>query len=129
MNEHASPEEQRVDALRDLVQCRRPVRDAVAVLAGYKWDSDVELVNLTRADATRVLRGYLSGALTAEEAQRWAEALEVRDDVGREQGFEDELTEFVFEMATPEVAGALTSQRAQQWLNAFGGNGAEGCRS
>ncbi len=125
MNEHASPKEQRVDALRDLVQRRRSVRDAVAVLAGYKWDSHIELVNLTRADATRVLRDYLSGALTAEEAQHWAEALEVRDDVGRERGFEDELTEFVFELATPEVAGPLTSQRAQQWLDAFGRNAAD----
>lgn len=119
MNDHATPQAQREDALRDLVQRRAPVPEAIAALARFPWDSDTELVALTRADAVRVLQDYLAGTLTAEDAQQWADALEVRDDVGREPGFADELTEFLFEMATPEVAGPLTPELATQWVQAF----------
>jgi hypothetical protein len=119
MNDHATPQVQREHALRDLVQRRAPVPKAIAALARFKWDSDSELVNLTRADAVRALQDYLSGKVTAEDVHQWADALEVRDDIGREPGFEDELTEFLFEIATPEVAGTLTPELAKQWVQTF----------
>lgn len=119
MNDHATPHAQREDALRALVELRVPVATATAALASFDWDSDRELVNVTCADAVRVLQQYLAGKLTAEDCQQWADALEVRDDVGREPGFEDELTEFLFEIATPEVAGTLTPERAQHWVQAL----------
>ena len=69
-----------------------------------------------RADALRVLRGYTNGTLSSEDVQRWAEALEGREDLGREAGFEEPLTEFLFEIATPELAGPLTPELAQHWM-------------
>lgn len=113
------PQVQREEALRDLVERRAPVPQAIAALADFSWDSDTELVNLTRADAVRVLQDYLAGKLTVQDVQYWADALEVRDDIGREAGFEDELTEFLFEMATPDVAGPLTPELATQWVQTF----------
>lgn len=106
----------RLAALRDLVELRVPIHDAMAALGRFAWDSDEELVDLTSMDAVRLLNGYLDGRLSADDCREWAEGLEVRDDVGREPGREEELNEFLFEIATPEVAGALTPQRAQQWI-------------
>jgi hypothetical protein len=113
--------ELRAEALRDLVELRTPIDDAAAVLARFGWDSEDEPVTLTRADALRVLRGYLNGRLTNEDVRRWAEALEGREDLGRETGFEKLLTEFLFELATPELAGPLTPELAQHWTAVFSG--------
>ncbi|RJQ81374.1 hypothetical protein [Amycolatopsis panacis] len=110
---------QRTGALRDLVQRRVPVPQALAALTDFAWDSDTELVTLTRADAVRSLRDHLDGTLTDRDLQSWADALEVRDDIGREPGYEDQLTEFLFEIATPEVAGPLTPERATHWIQTF----------
>lgn len=112
MNEQS---EARTVVLRGLVALTMPVAEAAAALAGFGWDSS-ELVVLTRADAARVLRRFLDGRLGADEVARWADVLEGRDDVGRENGFGDALNEFLFEMATPEVAGPLTEAVANRWL-------------
>lgn len=69
----------------------------------------------TRADALRLLRRYQRHELTAEDCQLWAEALEGRDDVGLEDGFEDMLEQFLFELATPELNKPLTARSAASW--------------
>jgi hypothetical protein len=87
----------RAEAVRDLVELRVPVERAVAELARFPWDSAVELCVLGRVDALRLLERYQRHELTVAECQRWAEALEGRDDVGLEAGFEDRLKEFLFQ--------------------------------
>lgn len=119
MNDSISTDE-RAKVLRDLIALRVPPAQASAALARFGWDSEDELVTLTRADVLRVLRDYAAGRLTAQDVTRWAEALEGRDDVGREAGYEEPLTEFLYEAATPEVAGALTPEFAQRWIALFG---------
>ena len=91
-----------------------PVPAAIAALARFPWDNDAELVTLTGADAVRTLQDYLAGKRGALDVQQWADALEGRDAIGREPGLEDELTEFLCEMATPEVAGSLTLEVAKR---------------
>lgn len=105
----------RTDALKSLVELRLPIGQAVAALTRYPWDSDEELLILTRANALRLMRGYQQGELTAAECRRWAETLEGRDDVGLENGFEDLLKEFLFQISTPELFEPLTSNLAARW--------------
>lgn len=106
----------RVEALLDLVELRRPVAESAAALAEFAWDSDRELVGLSRADARRVLGAYQERRLSADDCQRWAEALEGRDDVGLEPGYEDRLKDFLFTLATPELTEPLTPALAEHWL-------------
>lgn len=63
---------------------RRPVADVVRELSLYQWDSDVELVHLTRNDAIRVLDGYLSNRLSDDDVASWANEVEGRDDIAHE---------------------------------------------
>ena len=110
-----------MEVLRDVVELRKSIGEAAAALASFGWDSEDELVTLTCVDALRVLRGYSNGTLTGEDVQRWAEVLEGRDDLGREAGFEESLTDFLFELATPEVAGCLTPELAHRWTTTLSG--------
>lgn len=116
---------QRAEAVGDLVELRVPVEQAAAALARFPWDSDEELHVLTRADALRLLKRYKRQELTVVECQRWADALEGRDDLGLEDGFEDTLKEFLFQIATPELTEPLTPHVATRWeatLNREGGD-------
>jgi hypothetical protein len=103
----------RREILRKLVTLESPR----AELAGFAWDSE-ELVSLTRADALRVLRRYVDGTLSLVAVTRWAEAIEVRDDIGREAGFEQPLNDFLFELANPELDGPLAPER---WMKTLTG--------
>lgn len=113
---------QRRDALRDLIELRVPVEQAEAALAEFRWDSDDDLDTLTRVDATRILSRYQTGQLTATACQRWAAALEGRDDLGFEGGWEDALKELLFEIATPELAEPLTPEFAHRWQSRINSN-------
>lgn len=107
----------RAEALRDLVQLRTPVRTAADRLKSFPWDSDVHVVVLTRADARRLLDSYVRGELTASAVEAWANAVEGRDDIGFELGFEGLLKQFLFDLATPELATPLTHGTATDWLS------------
>jgi hypothetical protein len=107
----------RTRALRALVQLQGELGAAITALAPYPWDSVDELVTVTRNDLVRVLRGYLNGELTARDWERWAEALEGRDDIGFDEGSGELIKEFIFESATPEIFEPLTPQLAREWLS------------
>jgi hypothetical protein len=105
----------RVEALRNLISLNMPVEQAEAALAEFGWDSDDDLDTLTRVDATQILRRYRAGELTRADCQRWAQALEGREDLGFEDGWEDTLKELLFEIATPELSEPLTPEFANRW--------------
>lgn len=104
----------REELLRDLIGFRRPVADVRLALGGFPWDSD-ELVTLTRANATDVLDRYLDGELSAGDLEAWADALELRDDVGFERESAPELGQLVFELANPLLASPITADMARVW--------------
>jgi hypothetical protein len=104
----------REEVLLDLIRLRRPVAVAAAELRSFPWDSE-ELVTLTRADALRVVDTFLAGEMSRQDCETWADALEVRDDVGLESAFRTELRQFLFEVANPALEGRLTTETAAEW--------------
>jgi hypothetical protein len=84
----------------------------LAELGRLGWDSDVDLAVLTREHGRRLLDGFLAHEVSALVCQQWAEALEAREDIGFEAGYEDVLKRLVFELANPEITEPLTPRRA-----------------
>jgi hypothetical protein len=113
---NGADEVERTEALRDLVMQRRPVPAAVEALARFGWDYDDELVTVTSTDVARILGGYLEGRLPPEQVTAWAQAIEMRDDLGLESRNEETLKQVIFEMATPELFEALSPAGARDWL-------------
>ena len=102
-------------ALEDLLLLRRPIGEAIEAVKRFPWDSDVELVTLTRSNALRLLEAFTTGTATAMECEVWANAVEGRDDIGFEVGAEAVLKDFLFELATPEASRELTLETADDW--------------
>lgn len=102
--------------LRLLVGGAEPLEEIVANLRQFGWDSDQDLVVLTREHAGAVLDRYLRGEIDSSTVETWANAIEGREDIGYAPSSEDTLAEFVFEIANPDIAGALTPALATDWM-------------
>lgn len=105
----------RRDAVRDLVEWRVPVTESLRRLAGFPWDSDDELVQMTRGHVSSVLRRFLNGEVSAQAVEDWAEAVFMRDDIGFGEPPDEVLKEALFELSTPEL-GHSVDEIAEQWL-------------
>jgi len=113
--------DKRADALRDLIELRKPLAAAVTQVRMLPWDSDKALVVLTKRDVSRLLDMYLSGQLVASEVELWADALESRDDIAYEQDAEEVLRDMIFQLANPDITVQLEPERAAQWMRSLQG--------
>lgn len=110
------PHQDRMVALRDLLELRRSVAEAVRELSHFDSDSE-EIVTLTPAHIIDLLEKYLSGTLSEGDVEAWAEALAGRDDMGFMEGLEDLLKQALFELSTPEINEPIGSEMARRWTS------------
>jgi hypothetical protein len=107
----------RTEALRDLAELRAPVASAVARVVAFPLHADQELFQLGSEHVVAVLQRFLGGALTAREVATWAEALEMREDVG----YPSQVGEALFVLSSPEINGPLTPRLATELVTKYGG--------
>jgi hypothetical protein len=108
--------DQRVKLLHSLLDLEKPTSQIVPSLNACGWDSDRELLTLTRHEIAMVLRRYLNNQLSAKEVEEWANAIEGREDVGYESDFERLLDEAIYQLANPVLTLPLSHQVAKEWL-------------
>lgn len=107
--------DQRIEALRDLIELRASISVATSRLRSFPWDSDSALVTLTAIDLIRAIDEYLRGDLSKAEVEEWANAIEGRDDIGYQPSIGDTLKQVIFEMANPLLATEIGPAQAIRW--------------
>ncbi len=90
-----------------------PIEQLVAELKKYPWDADKEIVTLTRLHLTSVVDRYLLGELTELDLDLWSNAIESREDIGFENGYEEVLREAIHQLANPLLTVPLNIRTAQ----------------
>ena len=105
--------------LRSLLEMDRPLDEILRELAGFPWDSEEELETLRPPQVIGILRRYASGTLGAGEVEKWANAVEGRDDIGFEANHRALLQEVIFTLANPALQGALSETLAAQWIQSM----------
>ncbi|HTZ43210.1 MAG TPA: hypothetical protein VMB79_05055 [Jatrophihabitans sp.] len=103
--------------LLDLIALRVPLSEAIAAVRRLPWDSDADLVRLTRTHVTVLLMRYLAQELTAGDLEAWANAIEAREDIGAEEL----LRTFVFETANPALCEDVSNGFARRWIGRIDG--------
>lgn len=98
----------RVALLRDLVELTVPASDSQRALRGLPWDAD-ELVELGVSHVLAVLRRFSAGELDAAEVVAWADAVDLRDDIGRTTGEESVVNDVLLEISSPEIFDELAA--------------------
>ena len=106
------PHERR-DLLNQLVQRLCPVSETITKLSAFEFDSD-PIVIISKEDVISALTSYLEGRMTAKDVEEWANAIEVRDDLGYPSSHGEAVKEVIYDLANPLLAGTLTASEAQR---------------
>jgi hypothetical protein len=112
----SNPSLDRRRILRSLVELDGPLVTVLRDLSGLPWDSDAELVTLRPVHLVDILDRFKSGALSAEDVEGWANAIEAREDIRLEAENRGTLKEAIYDLANPTLQGSLTTEVAQRWL-------------
>lgn len=103
----------------ELVTLSRPLEDILRDLARHPGDPDAELVTIARDNVVSVLERYLASEIDAATIEDWADAIELRDDVGLPED-DQLLADLLFELANPPTQ-PLTPARAERMIALFRG--------
>jgi hypothetical protein len=81
----------------------------------------VELTVLRRRSIVARLREYLEGKMSAIELEVWANAIEVREGIGREPGQEALISEFILSTSNPSLSDGISRSYVEHWIERFDG--------
>jgi len=96
--------------LTHLIEATIPTQIAEEKLKKFGWDANAAKAVLTRMNITHVLSLYLEGKMTGTQLESWANAIEGRDDIGFEAGYESVLSEAIHQLANPLLTLAITTE-------------------
>jgi hypothetical protein len=99
--------------LNKLINMESPVEVIASELNKFPWDCEDELVTLTRENIHNALKNFHEGKVNQYEIENWADAIENREDIGREEFYSDVLNEILYELANPLLTEKLTKPRAE----------------
>jgi hypothetical protein len=108
----------RRQALVDLVDLRKPIDQAIRSLSIYQWGTAPEVV-LGARQIILMLERFVARDVDAHDLERWANAIEGRDDVEYDPRCHSDVANFLFEASTQEVNGTFTADRASEWIRRF----------
>lgn len=102
--------------LQKLIKLDGSLETILPLLRLFDWDSDHSLVILQRKDIIVILQKYLENKLTAPDVEKWANAIEGRDDVGYEDGYTPIILSAINQLANPILTRELNAQAANELI-------------
>ena len=103
-----------IGILLDLVHFKNNIDTLRNMLSQIGFDSETELVSMSRDDIVKILQRSLDKKISFLELEEWANLIECREDIG----FEDKKTqEMVFKLANPYLYGKLDEKQVLSYLN------------
>jgi len=106
----------RQQALKNLIACDQTVQKLVDDLRVFGWDSDRALIILTRADMALILNRYSKNTLDGGELEAWANAIEGREDIDYEPGYEAPISEIIHQLANPLLTQPISPLTVERLL-------------
>ena len=112
----------RKELLEKLINFTTPADILQPLLNTYNWDSDQELVTLSRHHVVNVLNAFLQGNVSAMVVEDWANTIEGREDIGMEEDYDRTIQDVIFELANPLLTQTLDKSCAQIWIDRLQAN-------
>ena len=84
---------------------------SVLVTFGCGGSSDSDLIEISDSILVGVLQKFISGCISADDLEEWANFVECRDDINcdRNEGY-------IFALENPELMGEITMENISQML-------------
>ena len=102
----------RAKVLTDLLEFNCDISEVRTKLSCLKWDSESDLVVASTDHLRRVLVAFLNEELSATDLEKWAELIEMREDIDYE-----EIADQFYKLANPLLTDALTKDLARNLLD------------
>lgn len=113
--------ETRASLLDKLVRCELPLNETLLMLSACPWNAEESLHVLQARDVIGVLERYLAGELSAKQVQNWAEALEVRSDIGYPRGLAASMQRALGVLSRADASEVLNPELAISLRNELTG--------
>jgi len=110
----ASMNMRRNRAVEDFLHWRGALAD---LIHGVRDECASPVRVLDRVIVAAALEKVVAGLVEPGEISLWAQTVHFREDVEVEEGHEDLLTQFLFEISTPELFEAVTPDLCHRWLD------------
>lgn len=112
--------EQRLMLVEQLLAHPESLDDVARQLRNFAWDFSGPGVLITRAAVCNAIALAVNGALTSDQLERWANAIECRDDI--EYPDDDPLREVIDGLSNPIVHGDLEVGTLKRLLSRLDSN-------
>lgn len=108
-------ERDRLSLVTALLELSEPLQQLAEKLSSFSWDYEGSPVVLARAHIDSALDRYLTGRLSGQQLEDWANLIEGRDDVSAEPCFEQVIQDVIHQLANPELTSSLTFEKAGEF--------------
>ncbi len=107
----------RVEVLKQIVRSGDKREFAYSVLASLPFDSEVELVKVTKEDLANVLNKFLLNEITADDLELWANFIECRNDLNYA-----EIEDYIYALANPVLVGEIDIIKISKMVQLLNGS-------
>lgn len=104
------------NVLQDLVELNRPVPNLRKVVLAQPYDYEGDPIVLQKKHIANVLQRFVDGELSASDLETWADLVEGRSGIEYEASVEDELSEALFQLSTPDITGPNSLEKCRRLL-------------
>lgn len=106
----------RYDVLKALIELNQPLEDVACKLKEHSYDFDGEPIILCKNHLINALNFVISESKNTEEIVRWANLIEMREDIDFDEEYEDLIGEVMHKLANPDLEGEVTVLTCKQYL-------------
>jgi len=106
--------------LESLLHFNKKLNEIDDDLSQLSWDSNEELVVLTKNMIINILNRFLNHEISSFEIEKWAELIEGREDIGIEIEFKEYINNIIFSLANPILSfpdGIINDEVVNHLLN------------
>lgn len=106
----------RLETLKKLVEFSSSLDEIGQQLSEYNWDFEGTPIILTRSHIQNAISMFLKGGIDRNELERWANIIEMREDIDFEEANEEIINEVIYCLANPYLEGQLSEESCYRYL-------------
>lgn len=106
----------RYEVLQELIDFEQPLDVISSKLKGFNFDFDGEPLVLSKEKVIAAINSFITGKKNADELERWANLIEMREDIDFEGICEDSINDVIYKLANPILEEPITTVSCKKYL-------------
>ena len=103
--------------LKNLAEFSKPIVELSNDLLSLTWDYEGKPFIIHSDQVLEVLNRYVSGNLSSEEIENWANLIECREDMDFDKEERVTLEKIIYQLANPVLEGEITSDLCHEMIS------------